>query len=383
MYWPVPEYLSRLLFPLGPNAFLRHYQAREHFHVSRASPGYYADLLSVAELDAVLQSRQLSAASVNVVNNGVPCPIEEWSGVETSARGIHRVAIPEKILRLYTSGATLILNGAHGALCALNNACRMLTEELGFPTQTNIYITPRGSVGFSKHADDHDVLILQIAGCKEWLVYPPNAPPVEIHLQSGGLLYLPRGIFHAARARDEDSIHITLGLLPVYAFQLIRDLETLASGMEKFQSPMPPHFAGTNAMRAFEADVIDSLQTLLAEMTPCALTDRRRNDLVTSQAQGWPGRFADLRILHLITPDTVVCKRPGILTTVREDTKFLSIEFADTEVTIPVFMRHELPRLLGDSGFRVDEITGMITSSGKVRFITEFVSAGLLRIVEI
>jgi len=216
----VPEYLSHLLFPLDTDAFLKHYRAREYFHVRRTSPGYYADLLTVAELDAVLQSRQLPAASVNVVNNGVRCPIEEWSGVETSARGIHRVAIPEKLLGLYASGATLILNHAHGALPALSNACRILTEELGFPAQTNIYITPRGSVGFSKHADEHDVLILQIAGCKEWLVYPPDAPPAEIQLQSGDLLYVPRGIFHAAKSRDEDSIHITLGLLPVIAVQI-------------------------------------------------------------------------------------------------------------------------------------------------------------------
>lgn len=146
---------------------------------------------------------------------------------------------------------------------------------------------------------------------------------------------------------------------------------------------MPPRFAGADAMQAFEADVMRGLQALIAELKPSTLTDRRRDELVTSQARGWPGRLADLRILHLIAPDTVVCKRTGILTSVKDDTRFLSIEFADTQVTIPAFMRHELPRLLGNCKFRVDEITGMITSSGKVKFITEFVSAGLLRIVEI
>lgn len=377
------ECLSRLLFPIDTDSFLKHYQAREYFHIGRASACYYADLLCIADLDAVLQSRHLPAASLNVVNNGVECPIEEWSRVQTSARGIHRVAIPEKLLNLYSSGATLILNQAHCALRALNNTCRILTEELGFPTHTNIYITPRGSAGFLKHADDHDVLVLQIAGSKCWLVYPPEAPPVEIDLQSGDLLYVPRGMFHAARSRDEDSIHITLGLVPVYAFQLIRELGVLAGGLDNFQRPMPPRFAGTNAIQAFEADFLADLQTLIAEIKPSTLTDRRRIDLVASQAQAWPGRFSDLRILHLITTATVVCRRPGILTSIKDDGKFLTVEFADRQVTIPVFMQHELPRVLGHCEFKVDEIAGMITSSGKVKFIAEFVKAGLLRILEI
>jgi hypothetical protein len=379
----VTECLSHLLFPLDPDSFLQHYQARRHFHIARASPGYYADLVSISELDAVLQSRQLPAASLNVVSNGVPCPIEEWSRLEKGARDTQRVAIPEKLLSLYTSGATLILNHAHGALQALNDACRILTEELGFPTQTNIYITPRGSAGFSKHSDEHDVLILQVAGTKCWHVYPSDGPAVEIDLQSGDLLYVPRGMFHAAECREEDSIHITLGLLPVYAFQLFRDLEAVASGLKNFQRPMPPRFAGAGAMQEFETDFLADSQTLLAGMKPCLLTDRRHDDLVTTQPQGWTGRFSDLRILHLITVDTVVCKRTGILTAVNEDGKYLNIEFAGNRIAIPVFMRHELPRILGDRKFAVDEIGGMITRSGKVKFITEFVKGGLLRIVDI
>jgi hypothetical protein len=379
----VTECLSHLLFPFDADSFLKHYQARRHFHVARASPGYYADLVSIGELDAVLQSRQLPAASLNVVSNGVRCPIEEWSRVEKGARDIHRVAVPEKLLSLYTSGATLILNQAHGALQALDSTCRILTEELGFPTQTNIYITPRGSTGFSKHSDEHDVLVLQIAGSKYWEVYPPEGPAVEIDLQSGDLLYVPRGMLHAARCREEDSIHITLGLLPVYAFQLFRDLEALACGMENFQRPMPPRFAGASAMQAFETDFLAGLQTLLAGMKPSLLTDRHRHDMVITQPQGWPGRLADLRILHLINTDTVVCKRPGILTAVKEEGKFLNIEFAAKRIAIPVFMRHEVPRILGDGKFTVDEIGGMITPAGKVKFITEFVKQGLLRIVDI
>jgi hypothetical protein len=383
MYKPVTERLSRLLFPLSPDGFLKHYQAREHIHIARASPGYYADLLSVAEIDVILQSGHLPAGSINVVREGTRLLIEEWSRVETGTGGAQRVAIPEKLFSLYAGGATLILNQAHRALPVLNETCRILTQELGFPTQTNIYITPRNSAGFNKHADRHEVLVLQIAGSKSWILYPPDAPPVEIDLQSGDLLYVPRGMFHAARSREEDSIHITLGLHPAYGFELIRALADLASEMDGFQTPQPPLFAGATASQDFESDFRARLQTLLAEMKPSELTDLRRDDLLLNQMQGWPGRFSDLRLFHLMTPNTVVCRRPGILTAVKADGKFLNVEIADRQVAIPVFMRDELQRVLADSSFTIDEIGGMITSSGKVRFIAEFVKAGLLRIVSI
>jgi uncharacterized RmlC-like cupin family protein len=380
---PVTEYLSGLLFPLDTGSFLKHYQAREHFHIDRASPGYYADLLTVADVDAVLQSGHLSTASLNVVKEGASCPIEEWSRVATGARGAQRVANPESLLSLYASGATLILNQAHHGLTQINDACHILTRELGFKTQANIYITPRNSAAFSKHSDEHEVLVLQIAGSKSWIIYPADAPGAEIVLRPGDLLYVPRGMFHAARSGEEDSIHITLGLKPAYSFELIQNLTSLMSKMEGFQRPQPPLFAGAGAMQAFEADFLGRLQTLLAGMKPSALTDLLHDHLLADQMGGWPGRFSDLRLVHLMTPNTVVCRRPGILAAVKRDGKFLNVEFADRLVAIPAFMQDELPRVLGKSSFAIHEIGGMITSSGKVRFITEFVNAGLLRIISI
>ena len=51
--------------------------------------------------------------------------------------------------------------------------CRALEEALGHGVQANAYYTPRGSQGFAVHHDTHDVLILQVAGEKRWLLYDP------------------------------------------------------------------------------------------------------------------------------------------------------------------------------------------------------------------
>jgi hypothetical protein len=377
------ECLSRILSPLMTTSFLKHYQAREYFHVSRSSPGYYDYFLSGSDLDAVLQSEHLPAAFLNVLKEGMRYPMEEWSRVSTSARGEHRVAVPERLFDLYLEGATLVLNRADRALPSLNNLCRTLTLDLGFPAHANVYITPRGGAGFCKHVDDHEVLVTQIAGNKRWLVYVEKAPVVEIDLRPGDLLYLPRGLAHAARAQEGDSIHVTLGLTPLYGFKLIEELAVLAAGEGGFQQPMPPRFADDDARRTFEATFLEQLQCLIRNTKPSDLQERRFHSLVKNQARGWPGRLSDLRAFRDMTLETVVCRRAGILTAVRNEGKFLSVAFAGKRILVPGFLEDALGRIMGGNAFAIREIEGFIGSAGKVKLVAEFVKGGLLQIVKI
>lgn len=84
----------------------------------------------------------------------------------------------------------------------------------------SVYLTPRGCQGLAPHYDDVEVFILQTEGSKHWRVYAPRAgaelpsrpsadlprsslgPTVlEATLQTGDLLYLPRGFVHEVRQR--------------------------------------------------------------------------------------------------------------------------------------------------------------------------------------
>src|SRR6185437_3375934 len=118
-------------------------------------------------------------------------------------------------------------------------------------------------------------------------------------------------------------------------------------------------------------------------LKPSTLTNLRGQDLLAHQTEAWPGRFADLRVLSRMTPDTVVRRRPEIPVAVNDEGRFLHIAFADRKVTIPVFMREQLPRILGHGDFAIGEIEGMITSAGKIKLIVELVRSGILQIVRI
>ena len=118
----------------------------------------------------------------------------------------------------------------HERLPSLAALCRAVERTFSSHFQTNIYLSPRNAQGFKTHYDSHDVFVLQVSGSKHWTLvrhasielplrgqgfdpekHIPGPPTREFTIQAGDVLYCPRGLFHAARATDEVSLHITLG----------------------------------------------------------------------------------------------------------------------------------------------------------------------------
>ena len=130
----------------------------------------------------------------------------------------------------FASGATVVLQALHHTHPPLAAFCRLLEAELEQPVQANAYFTPRGSQGLPVHHDTHDVFCLQVAGRKRWLVYEPalelplrnqryrpelgepGEPVLDLVLEPGDMLYMPRGWLHEALTSDEDSLHLTIGV---------------------------------------------------------------------------------------------------------------------------------------------------------------------------
>ena len=140
------------------------------------------------------------------------------------------VADVRRVLAEFEGGATIVLQGLHHSWLPLARYCRQLEAFLGQPAQANAYFTPRGSQGLPVHHDTHEVLSLQVAGEKRWLVYEPvlelplknqryrsalgapGEPVLDVTLRAGDTLYLPRGWLHQALTSDSDSLHITVGV---------------------------------------------------------------------------------------------------------------------------------------------------------------------------
>jgi len=375
--------LSELVAPMPPEIFLEHYRSRQYMRIGRGSANCYGNVLTVQDLDSFLQCEQSPAAFFNVVSNGARIPAEQWSEFREADRGTALLAMPERLFSLYQGGATLILNGVDRAIPRLGLACRRLARELGILTQANVYITPPSARGFEPHVDQHDVLVLQISGRKCWTVYPQGDAGVDLEIAAGDLLYIPRGLRHEAKCPDFHSIHVTLGLKPAYAYQLIEQLAAAAKIHSDFQGIVPTRFESAEHNNAFAAEFLGRLQRLVAEVPPSALIERRLGTLVAKQAKGWQGRLTDLLLIDEVTLDTVVCVRSEIITAVERHGSAFHLVFAGNSVVIPGFLRPCLDRILSGKPFSIRELEGLLTDEGRIGFVRPFLSSGLLTIVKL
>jgi hypothetical protein len=136
----------------------------------------------------------------------------------------------------YLDGCSVVVNHSDSRVAEIASLCVDLQRS--FPhTYANAYLTPPGLQAVPAHADDRDVLVVQVVGEKTWRVYQaipvpypyqneqvgkaglPVPPPVfekvlvERTLRPGDALYMPRGYVHEARAREDAlSFHITVAL---------------------------------------------------------------------------------------------------------------------------------------------------------------------------
>ena len=136
----------------------------------------------------------------------------------------------------YLNGCSVVLN--HGDLVSPWIAALCQDLQKTFPhAYANCYLTPPNSQAVPPHADDRDVLVIQLVGSKDWRVYQ-NVPvpfpypheqvgkqglpvPTEIlegptalltTMRPGDVLYMPRGFVHEASCSRQLSFHVTVAL---------------------------------------------------------------------------------------------------------------------------------------------------------------------------
>lgn len=131
-------------------------------------------------------------------------------GYDENRRRIEAASIDREL----AAGRTVIVNGAHAAWPEGRELAAWLSVALGADVRANFYLTPAHGLGFPVHADRHDVLVMQLAGSKRWLVYEPGAetPMSSPVTRAGDLLFLPRGFPHMAAGGPELSVHATFGV---------------------------------------------------------------------------------------------------------------------------------------------------------------------------
>ncbi len=241
--------IASLIEPLDPGEFFtRQHKCRTHM-LFRGPSGRFSHLIGWDDLADLLRTGNLQQGQLNVTmadqtvrNTDYLRSFQPASGKFKYGNQQLRKINEQGLNFLLRNGASLIINGIGDVHGKLNRFFSSVANDLGTFTNANLYVSWRDVQAFPTHWDDHDVYIMQIEGSKIWNLYgakrksplskdaePNVTPPTEKlwtgRLESGDVLYIPRGCWHDAIVPEDcagqGSMHVTLSFKEFHVLDII------------------------------------------------------------------------------------------------------------------------------------------------------------------
>lgn len=400
--------LERLVSPYTVDQFFSEYWEAKPLSIRRSQADYYATLLSGSDIDYILSTSFLLDRShvelIGTINN------PELLGKDYVSAAY----------QAYRQGASFRIRGINRHWKSLWLLCRQLQEMFAFPVGANLYCTPKNSHGLNRHYDHHDTLILQIAGTKHWALYSsPEKLPLEnvpllafeklgeaIHYRGapvvtdvvaqtvgdepigeflmapGDLLYLPRGFVHEARTSDDISVHLTIGIHSVTWLDLIAvSLGQLGHKDPRFRKALPVGMNKNAADASIKADFDALLETFSQNADASSALEEIRGSFIWNQQAIGEGSIIETESTA-VNADTIVERRPGLLSRLVVDGDFVRIAAAHADVSLPKDFEPALRFVSENTSFHVAEIPGRLSDHSKINLVHRLIKNGFLRVAQ-
>ncbi|WP_409485108.1 cupin domain-containing protein [Arsenicicoccus dermatophilus] len=217
-------------------AFAREVWGRRPFLRTHVESGEdFADVFGPDTVDELVARRGLRAPFLRLAKDGSPLSDTLFTTAGGVGASVADQVSDDLLHEEFANGATIVAQGLHRTWPPLLHLAQQLAVDLGHPVQVNAYVTPPQSQGFADHYDVHDVFVLQTSGRKRWVLHEPvleaplqhhpwaarrgavedmarRDPTLDVTLEPGDVLYLPRGTVHAASTFGEISSHVTIGV---------------------------------------------------------------------------------------------------------------------------------------------------------------------------
>lgn len=273
-----------------PREMTEHWESRAFVSSPAAPP---AHLLATFDVDRHLRSSGLRAAYVRLFRDGHS--LDPAGYLQPASTGLPDLVDAEAVIAAVAAGATLSLIGLRLFDEQVRNLCEQLSDEVGIDIYANCYLTPPHATGAGVHFDGHSVVLHQVEGRKRWLVWAPRQlwpaepyvgdgsrperdPVLDVVLEPGQSLYIPRGFLHDGHTLDVSSLHVTFsfGNPVTWAAQIADLLATRLRSVDELRQTLPPHLTADrqdaqaaerlHAARCCLASI--PIAELLAEMRP-------------------------------------------------------------------------------------------------------------------
>ena len=359
--------------------------------VSRNDPGAYRDLLSLDEVDRALTTLNLSYPEIRLARGDQPPKSADYTFPDGR---IDLLAVT----KLFANGVTIVLDQMQRRLPAFGALCRDLESELGIAFQTNIYLTPPDAGGFKVHYDTHDVFVLQIAGSKGWELFEsqielpvsgqyhdllsvePSKVTHRFTVHAGDFAYIPRGIYHQARASGELSLHVTLGaMVRTWCEFMLEAISELSLRDVAFRHALPVGIGTGQFDRAQAEKEFHSLLRRLAERIDFEGTARSfSKEFVRTHDGALRDQLVQVAALKDLSGESIVVARSGAVRVVERVADKLIVFHLNTAIEFPAHVEKSLSAALSGAPMRVAEMGGELDLAGKIALARRLIEEGLL-----
>ena len=222
--------LSDLIAPVSVDDFKRDFYQQFPLYLPRQEPGFFTGLLSKDEIISYFQRndfRYPNNISLYKDGNAVDSALYTYDIV--AAGTTQKVVDTRKVFYQFSQGATILMGGVEFCIDSMRDFCSSIVSNLRCNTSITGLYTPANSRGFQPHFDNVDVFVFQLYGTKKWKIYAdPHHYAVhnadcdvkdselflDVELNPGDTLYVPRGYVHDVHCTENESFHLTLGLAP-------------------------------------------------------------------------------------------------------------------------------------------------------------------------
>ncbi len=324
------------------------------------------------------------------------------------------VGDPGRIFDEFRGGATLVFQGLQRSSPPLTRFCRALELELSHAVQANAYITPAGSRGLGVHYDSHDVFVLQLAGTKAWTIHEPvlvdplpsqpwkgtaddaGDPILSVELAAGDCLYVPRGFLHSARAQEDLSAHLTIGVLTTTWYDVVRDLVAGIAEEPAFRQALPAGYAGSEAagtaVAAGVEEAVARLRKWLDGVDGEAVAATTSRKFLAARPPVLAGQLAQLGMLDRLDDASTVRRREGSVCHLVDEGDTLTVLLGGKELHMPAGLRPAMGRMAGPwaaspggpgVAFLVGDLGDLLDGPSRLVLVRRLVAEGLLEIVAV
>jgi len=258
---------SRLLEPVTVDDFFDSYFDKQPLHI-KGDPAKAADVCNWQSFDELIHKTGIwSDQTFKMVIDTERVPANAYCASSPGRDGMSVLApVSDKVQKQLDSGASIVLDLVETLTPGIRSVTNALEMALAARINCNAYYSQHQRQAFPSHFDSMDVFALHIEGTKVWRVYtgrfedPLERPGfdhtsfspdyhekkkgdllMEVHMEPGDLLYLPKGWYHDALASSDACLHLSFGTSQPSGLNF---MTWLARGLDQFpafRKPMPPH----------------------------------------------------------------------------------------------------------------------------------------------